>query len=133
MRSLYILSFFLIILFSNSCKTQQLIIDKDLNIVQKDLGYKITDFNIDKNIIIIDVNYKGCGNEKFSLVFNKSYLKSFPPQAILYLQKEKSDDSCVKELSKKLKFDISKVAYPKSKKVYIRLYSFDNKKLEYNY
>ena len=127
-----IILFSLLILLINSCKTQKLIVDKDFQFIKKEIDYKILDFSVDKNILTVKISYKACGKDNFSLIFNKSYLKSFPPQAILFLKHDSENKTCNKETTKELKFDISDVAYPKSKKVYIKLYSND-KKVAYEY
>ncbi len=132
MKNLNIILLSLLILSISSCKTQKLIIDKNFMPIQKDVDYKIVDFSIEKNILTVKVNYKSCGKDNFSLIFNKSYLKSFPPQAILFLKHDTENKTCDKETTKELKFDITDVAYPKSKKVYIKLYSSD-KKVAYEY
>ncbi len=127
MKNLPQILLFILILTVSSCKTQKLIVDKNFQFIKTNIDYKIIDFTINKNILTVKVNYNACKKDNFSLIFNKSYLKSFPPQAILFLKHDKSGENCNKNITKELKFDISDVAYPKSKKVYIKLYSLDKK------
>ena len=132
MKTINIILLSILILTFSSCKTQKLIVDKDFQFIKNDIDYKIIDLSINKNILTVKISYKSSEKDNFSLIFNKSYLKSFPPQAILFLKHESTGNKSNKEITKELKFDISDVAYPKSKKVYIKLFS-NNKKVTYEY
>ena len=127
-----------ILLFSVSCKTQdknktipvkKIIIDQSFRNPNTELDYKIVDFNIEGSLLTTKISFKGdCGIHNFDLIFNKAFLKSMPPQAVLYLKHEASGKICNKEITKELKFDISELMYPMGNEVHIKLHSFSEKK-----
>ncbi len=127
-----------IVLFSVSCKTQdknktipvkKIILDQSFRNSNTELDYKILDFNIEGSLLTTKISFKGdCGTHNFDLIFNKAFLKSMPPQAVLYLKHEASGKVCDKEITKELKFDISELTYPMGNEVHIKLHSFSEKK-----
>ena len=109
-----------------------IILNKDYSL-PAEFDYTIESASLTDSILTIDIKYKGgCGEHNFELLFNGMYAKSMPPQAGLYLQHEIKNETCDKEISKKIKFNVNSVKYNNSKTVIIRLSNFSDK-IKFNY
>lgn len=109
----------------------ELIVDKECK--ADSIDYAIYNVALNGNVLSMDVNYKGgCGTHKFDLMFNGNYAKSLPVQASIFLKHSKENETCDKEVTESLKFDISTIQYPKNSTVIIKVASI-KEKFEYTY
>ena len=82
---------------------------------------KINKVRINGDVLAIDVQYSGgCKDHEFDLYFTGNYMKSFPPQAELFLIHENNGDMCRKLIMKTLYFSLKNIQ-TKDGELYIRI------------
>ncbi|HBF88443.1 MAG TPA: hypothetical protein DDX39_07370 [Bacteroidales bacterium] len=111
---------------------KSIIVNKDYSL-PSEFDYVIESANLVDSILTIDVKYKGgCGEHSFELLFNGMYAKSMPPQVGLYLQHSVKTETCEKEITEKIKFNIRAIKYKNSKSVVVKISNY-SEKITYNY
>ncbi len=88
---------------------------------------------INGNYLLLEIIYKGgCKEHDFNFVGSSTISKSIPPIRVVQLVHLANKENCEKEIVKKLKVDISELAYKKEKgsKIYFTLIGCE-KRLEY--
>jgi hypothetical protein len=104
----------------------------EYNIVEKP-DFEITNATFQDSVLTIDVKYVGgCGTHNFDLQFNKMYAKSLPLKAMLNLSHKAENETCSKQISETLKYNISNIQYAKKQPIVFGINGTD-KKFTYNY
>jgi hypothetical protein len=74
--------------------------------------FQIKAVRVEKNELIIDVEYGGgCSDHIFELFANSSIAKSDPPKRSIQIMHEDNDDKCKALVYKTIRFQISELAY----------------------
>ncbi|MBT3206965.1 MAG: hypothetical protein HN704_16435 [Bacteroidetes bacterium] len=118
---------------SKTVAVKELILDQQFRMSYDEIDYKIKNARINDEILSISVAYKGgCGQHNFDVVFNGMYAKSLPVKAALYIKHEAINETCERDTSEEIKFDISKIQYPRDTTVIINIFSY-SPQLRYDY
>lgn len=109
-----------------SAKTdiKPILIDENMAIAPKyDNTIKFT-ARVKGDILTATIEYYGCENDEFDLVFNKMWLKSLPPKANLFLKK--TEGTCNKKgnYTKTYKFDLKNLRNSSSKEVMVKIMNY---------
>jgi hypothetical protein len=97
--------------------------------------FTINNIEIEGDLLKIGVCYGGCAQHEWTLLTNKFYKKSFPPQLGLFLVHNQHGDNCKRQDCDTLAFNISGAKYPGKDKEYTVIISLNNtdKKINYEY
>jgi len=105
---------------------KEIIIDANMAVApKKDETVKLT-AKIKKNspIMELTVEYFGCKDDEFDLVFNKMWMKSMPPKGILFLKKTPGNCESKKNYTKKYLFNLKNVQYSASDNVLLKIKNY---------
>ena len=111
---------------------KDVIIDKELDIVNTGSPISIDSAQIHGNEISFFVNYSGgCKEHTFELYSNGNYSKSLPPQLSVFLKHNNNEDNCRELISRELIFNITKLKYQGKNTVVLKF--GDKKQIKYTY
>jgi hypothetical protein len=117
--------------FSN--KNDEIITAKIGKVNQYSDTFNINSVEINGNYLLLEISYKGgCKKHDFEFSGSSTISKSMPPIRAVQLIHLANQENCEKEILKKLKVDISELAYKKEKgsKIFFTLIGWE-KRLEY--
>lgn len=90
--------------------------------------YHIQSFSITGDILNIKVGFTGgCGKHNFQLFGNGMLKKSLPPQLDVYLEHNIENETCKKEMTQNLRFDLSPLKKSGNPLIVVNINSADNK------
>jgi hypothetical protein len=93
-----------------------------------DSSYSIRSFSISGDTLKIEVTYSGgCGTHTFDLYSNALLKKSLPPQVDVTLEHKSEKETCNKDVTELLLFDINPLKKPGNTKIVVNINSADNK------
>ena len=113
-------------------ETKLAVVDKTFDAISAVKDFEIKEASITDSLLTIKFKYMGCQEDVFDLVFNGTFLKSFPPKATLFLVKKSQNENCNKEMTKEISFILTPVKYTGSNTLIISLPKYEPKVL-YNY
>jgi hypothetical protein len=88
--------------------------------------YTLLGTRVSGDTLFVNVQYGGgCEEHQFTLNTTGAWMKSMPPQLLLYLDHKANNDLCRALITKEIAFDLSKTRYPGAKEV--RLIINDNR------
>ena len=100
------------------------IIDEKMEIAPKpDKTVKFSAF-VKGDILTATIEYFGCEDDEFDLVFNKMWLKSFPPKANLFLKKTEGKCNKKGNFKKTYKFNLKPIRNSSSKEELIKVVNY---------
>jgi len=109
----------------SDAKVKDIIIDENMVVSPpKDETIRLNVKMLKNFIMELTVEYNGCEDDEFDLLFNNMWLKSMPPKANLFLIKNESNCKSKKNYTKTYLFDVSKLKYSSSKTVMIRIKNY---------
>ncbi|MFT4681573.1 MAG: hypothetical protein ACI9YU_001422 [Flavobacteriales bacterium] len=84
--------------------------------------FKVKSWDVSGDTLIAVVAYSGgCEESSFKAIFTGGWMKSLPPKTAIYLEHHRvKPDPCREQITKTLKFDITKVRYETTKKVIVQ-------------
>lgn len=110
-----------------------LVVDRSFDAGSIKQDFTIQSAVLTDSVLSITVSFKGgCGEHDFNIFFNGNYAKSLPPQATLFLKHESIKETCNKDVTEMLKFNISRIKYPNTHSVIVHLPNY-SEKLNYKY
>ncbi len=75
--------------------------------------YTLKDFHIDGDSAFLTVSYSGgCNKHVFSIIWNESYIKTYPPQADILVVHNAGTDACEALITETLTFDLGELIGP---------------------
>ncbi len=106
-------------------QVKEIIIDENMAVApKKDETIKVS-ARINKNSIMeLTVEYMGCKDDEFDLVFNKMWMKSMPPKGVLFLKKTPGKCEQKKTYKKTYYFDLKNVQYSASDNVMLKIKNY---------
>ena len=112
---------------------QNVIIDK-IFIAERDKRlFKINSTVITGDLLTINVTYKGgCGSRTFKLFSNGIHKKSLPMQIDVFLTMTLLHETCDKDITENLRFNIKQLRFPVKGKLVVNVNGITNR-AEYNY
>jgi hypothetical protein len=101
-----------------------ILIDESMEIAPKyDNTVKFT-ARIKGDILTATIEYYGCKDDEFDLVFNKMWLKSLPPKANLFLKKTNGKCSTQGNYTKTYKFDLKNLRNSSSNEIKVKVMNY---------
>lgn len=97
-------------------------------------AFNVTDVRVSGDTLLVDVNYGGgCKDHVFTMSTNGAYMKSLPPQMMLWLEHESNDDMCRAMIHTTLKFDLRSVRYQGGEEVVLIINEDRERRVSYTY
>ncbi len=104
---------------------KQILFDESMDIApQADTSIKFTEVKIKGDKMEVKIKYLGCENDDFDLIFNKMWLKSFPPKANLFLVRKNGQCKNKAIHTKSYIYNLTNMRNNSSGEVYIKVMNY---------
>lgn len=103
-----------------------ILIDQNVSSKQEQSYVEISGHSIKGDILKLSINYKGCKKDTLQLVTGGMYKKTNPPSIKLFLTHKSCGDGCDKNISKMIKFDVSKLKLENTKEENTLMLNIEN-------